>query len=128
MAAPPSTVDAASRDFTMSGPDGSDPGAVAGRATLVVHVAVRATTPWRLRPRSGGDDPDRPASGAPRLEVDDLRGHRLAVVDAARAHNRFDLPAGTCVVTTIDAGRRRSYTLTLESGASFDLHVRPGAR
>lgn len=99
-------------------------GGAAARARLVVHVAGRASAPpRRLRPRPSGSERN-PARRALRLEVDDLQGRRLAVVDDAGARTELALPAGTCVVTAIDAGRRLSYTLTLEAAASFDLHVR----
>jgi hypothetical protein len=76
-------------------------------ATLVIHVAGPHTV---------------------RLEIADLRGRRLAVVDDAGVRTELALPAGTCVVTATQAGRRLGYTLTLEAGASFDLHVRLGQR
>ena len=55
---------------------------------------------------------------------------RLQAILAAgtRQARRVPLPAGTYRVNA-DAGTvRRSYTMTLEPGASFDLHLRLGLR
>lgn len=62
-----------------------------------------------------------------RLRIEDLHGHRMLAVDDAGPLLEVPLPAGTYRVDA-DAGMlRRSYTMTLESGTSFDLHLRLGA-
>ena len=63
-----------------------------------------------------------------RLSVEDLQGRRVLAVDDAGPLLEVPLPAGTYRVNA-DAGTvRRSYTMTLEPGASFDLHLRLGLR
>ncbi len=60
------------------------------------------------------------------LQVHDLQGRRLAEIPDAGVLTRISLPAGTCVVTATRRGVRRGYTLTLEPGLSFDLHLNRG--
>lgn len=58
------------------------------------------------------------------LRIDDLQGHRLHTVDDAGPLVDVPLPAGTYQVS-VDLGQvRRSYTMTLEPGTSFDLYLR----
>lgn len=77
----------------------------------------------RLRARySSGWQPD--ARLPLQLEVDDLQGQRLGAIDDAGALTDLPLPAGTYRVNAIRGNLRRSYTLTLEPGASFDLYLR----
>jgi hypothetical protein len=58
------------------------------------------------------------------LQVDDLQGHRVLEIEDAGPLTDIPLPAGTYQVS-VHLGRvRRSYTMTLEEGASFDLHLR----
>ena len=57
------------------------------------------------------------------LRVDNLLGHRLAEFQDAGPVTQITLPAGTCVVTAIRGDMQRGYTLTLEPGRSFDLHL-----
>jgi hypothetical protein len=79
----------------------------------------------RLRARCAGGA--RRAAAAPlALRVGDLQGRRLADVHEAGPLTAFDLPAGTFVVTARCGHARRSYTLTLEPGASVELHLRFG--
>lgn len=60
------------------------------------------------------------------LEIQDLQGNRLLALDNAGALIDVALAPGTYHVTTELAGTRRRYTIALERGASFDLHLRPG--
>ena len=76
----------------------------------------------RLRQRYAG------GRAAPRrlplvLQVDDLQGRRLLAIEDAGALTDLPLAAGTYQVGVTLGGCRRSYTLTLEAGASFDLHL-----
>lgn len=59
-----------------------------------------------------------------KLQVDDLQGQPLRAVDDAGPLTCLPLPAGTYRVTALCGDLRRSYTLTLEPGASFDLYLR----
>jgi hypothetical protein len=58
------------------------------------------------------------------LEIHDLQGQRLLALDDACPLVEVTLPAGTYHVSTDLAGARRSYTVALERGASFDLYLR----
>ncbi len=60
------------------------------------------------------------------LQIDDIWGHRVFATDAAGRLMRVLLPAGTYQVTAHRGGVRRRYTMTLEEGVSFDLHLRLG--
>jgi hypothetical protein len=66
-----------------------------------------------------------PPDGPPlNLRIDDLQGRRLYTVDDAGPLVDVPLPAGTYQVS-VDLGQvRRSYTMTLEPGTSFDLYLR----
>jgi hypothetical protein len=76
----------------------------------------------RLRARYPGGP--RPAPHVPlRLRVEDLQGRRLRAIDTAGALTEFPLPAGTYHVTAILGLLRRRYTMTLEPGRPFDLHL-----
>ena len=59
-----------------------------------------------------------------KLQVDDLQGQRLGAIDDAGPLTDLPLPAGTYRITAIRGDLRRSYTLTLEPGASFELYLR----
>ena len=63
-----------------------------------------------------------------RLIVEDLQGRRVLAVDDAGPLLEVPLPAGTYRVNADAGTERRSYTMTLEPGASFDLHLRLGVR
>jgi len=70
---------------------------------------------------SSGRRPD--SRSALALRVDDLQGRRLGDIgDAGRLTELF-LPSGTYVVTATAGEVRRSYTLTLLPGLSFDLYL-----
>lgn len=58
-----------------------------------------------------------------RLCIEDMQGRRVLAVDDAGALLDVPLPAGTYRVNADSGSVRRSYTMTLESGSSFDLHV-----
>jgi hypothetical protein len=58
------------------------------------------------------------------LQIDDLQGHRVHAVDDAGPLIDVFLPAGTYHVSVHLGKVRRSYTLTLEPGTSFDLYPR----
>jgi hypothetical protein len=57
------------------------------------------------------------------LRIDDLQGHRMHAVDSAGPLVDVPLPAGTYLVSVHLGPVRRSYTMTLEPGASFDLYL-----
>ena len=59
-----------------------------------------------------------------KLQVDDLQGHQLRAVDDGGPLTDWPLPAGTYRITATCGDLKRSYTLTLEPGASFDLYLR----
>lgn len=82
-----------------------------------------ASTLKRLRALCSNDprhDEQVPVS----VEIDDLQGNRVVAIDAAGRLIRMRLPAGTYQVTAHRGKVRRRYTMTLEEGASFDLHLR----
>jgi hypothetical protein len=58
------------------------------------------------------------------LQIDDLEGRRVHTVDDAGPLVDVPLPAGTYQVSVHLGTLRRSYTMTLLPGASFDLHLR----
>ena len=58
------------------------------------------------------------------VEIDDLQGNRVLAIDAAGPLIRMRLPAGTYQLTAHRGKVRRRYTINLEEGASFDLHLR----
>jgi hypothetical protein len=98
-------------------------------ARLLIHAegaigdaGSAASALRRLRARYPGGP--RPAPPMPlRLRVEDLQGRRLRAVDTAGTLTEFPLPAGTYHVTAILGPLRRRYTMTLEPGRSFDLHL-----
>lgn len=72
-----------------------------------------------------------PANPTPRplplqLQVDDLLGQRLHAVADAGHLTDLSLPAGTYQVAAQLGNYRRSYTMTLEPGTSFHLHLHFG--
>lgn len=58
------------------------------------------------------------------VRIDDLAGNRVFAVEDAGPLIRVALAPGTYQVTARRGEVRRSYTLNLMHGASFDLHVR----
>lgn len=58
------------------------------------------------------------------LQIADLQGKRLLVVDDAGPLTEVSLPAGAYQVTAQLGEVRRGYTLTLAQGALFDLYLR----
>jgi hypothetical protein len=59
-----------------------------------------------------------------KLQIDDLEGRRVHTVDDAGPLVDIPLPAGTYKVSVHLGKLRRSYTMVLLPGASFDLHLR----
>ncbi len=89
-----------------------------------VHANAALDSPLsRLRGRHSVG-PVRGTHGGLSLHVDDLKGQRLATVERAGALTDLSLPPGTCVVTATTGAVRRGYTLTLQAGHSFNLHLR----
>ena len=58
------------------------------------------------------------------LEIHDLHGRRVLALADARPEVDVTLAPGTYHVSTQRGGARRSYTITLERGGSFELHLR----
>ena len=58
------------------------------------------------------------------LQIADLQGKQVMVIDDAEPLTDVSLPAGAYQVTAHLGKVRRDYTLTLASGASFDLYLR----
>lgn len=59
-----------------------------------------------------------------RLQIVDFRGDQVFAAEAAGLLIEVPLPAGTYHVTATRGMVRRSYTMTLEQGVSFDLYLR----
>jgi len=58
------------------------------------------------------------------LRIDDLRGQSMLAVEDAWPAIDVILPPGTYHITARLGELRRGYTVTLESGRSFDLYLR----
>lgn len=58
------------------------------------------------------------------LQIADLQGKQVLAIDDAEPLTDVSLPAGAYQVTAHLGKVRRDYTLTLASGASFDLYLR----
>ncbi len=58
------------------------------------------------------------------LEIHDQRGHSVLALDLAGSLVDVALQPGTYRVTAWRGTTRRSYTVALSPGTSFDLHVR----
>jgi hypothetical protein len=100
-------------------------------ARLVIHAEHLASASGRpfdppLR-HTRTSDPGGARNGqrAPlSLRIDNLKGLRVHAVDDAGPLIDVPLPPGTYHVTMQFGTVRRSYTMTLEPGASFDLYLR----
>jgi hypothetical protein len=69
-------------------------------------------------------DVPRPVERAPlSLQIDDLQGRRVLDIDHPGPMIELSLPGGTYQVTAQLGKVRRGYTLTLDHGATFDLHL-----
>lgn len=100
----------------------------ASTAELLVHchaaIAPSGIESVLQRWRGRGTQPLHPGRHGPlALQVDDLQGQRLADFGDAGLLTRIRLPPGTCIVTASSGALRRSYTLTLEPGRTFHLHL-----
>jgi len=58
------------------------------------------------------------------LQIHDLQDQKMLSIDAAGPLVEVTLQPGTYHVSTRLSGVKRGYTITLESGATFDLHLR----
>jgi hypothetical protein len=74
--------------------------------------AIHATGPWS----------DKRATL--RLQIDDLQGHRVHSADHVGPLLDVTLPAGTYHISVQHGKFRRKYTMALEPGTSFNLHLR----
>ena len=63
-----------------------------------------------------------------RLKIEDLHGHPVLAIEDGGPRIELALPAGTYQVTAQVGEERRNYTMTLDQGQSFDLHLRFGSR
>jgi hypothetical protein len=59
------------------------------------------------------------------LTVQELEGRRVATFEPAGSLTQLRLPPGTYVVMASNGSERRSYTLTLGAGTSFEVYVDP---
>jgi hypothetical protein len=96
-----------------------DPPAPAGCGAFARALRRLAGRAWRGRARR-----------APLLrmvQVDDLLGRAFFASDSSRVAVELPidlpLPAGTYHVTVDGSGQQRRYTVTLEQGATFHLHL-----
>jgi hypothetical protein len=96
-------------------------------ARLVIHAAngpdsvlrraFQRLVGWLIGPR-----PDR--RGLPlKLTVQDLEGHRISTFEPSGPLTKLRLTPGTYVVVASNGSERRTYTLTLSAGTSFELYV-----
>jgi hypothetical protein len=74
---------------------------------------------------SDGADHDRASL---RIEIHDLKGHRILTVDDASPLLDVSLPAGTYHVSTQLGPLKRGYTMSLQAGGAFDLYLRLAAQ
>jgi hypothetical protein len=108
-------------------PPGPAPGVA---AHLLIHATAgngrsgRFELPLRRLLARHVDDPWHDESVPLRLRIDDLQGNQVVAVDDAGPLVDVPLTAGTYRVNVQRGPLRRSYTLTLEQGTSFDLHLR----
>jgi len=105
--------------------------AAVSAARLLVHAeddvgarGKRFESPLRRLRALYADGPWRDERAPLCLHIDDLLGRRVLAIDDAGPLSDVPLPAGTYNVTVRLGKVRRSYTIVLEQGASFDLHLR----
>jgi hypothetical protein len=99
-------------------------------ARLFIHshdsadVARSRLTSWlgKMHVRHSPSAPPEPLC----LCVEDSRGRTVFAIGDAGPLVELPLPPGTYQVTAHRGRSRRGYTLTLESGTSFDLHLSTG--
>ena len=99
-------------------------------AHLLIHAheGVRtgsgrfAWMPSRLRAMASDRLPSHPAAPTG-VRVQDLQGHEYFAADDARSLIDLPLPAGTYHVTLRQGELQRRYTVALEHGTRFDLHL-----
>lgn len=107
-----------------------EPHAGTAPAHLLIHAHEGMRTelrrfawmPLRLRAMA----PDHllsPATAPTGVRVQDLQGHEYFAADDARSLIDLPLPAGTYHVTLRQGELQRRYTVALEHGARFDLHL-----
>ena len=58
------------------------------------------------------------------VQIDDLQGNPVLAIAAAGPLVEVPLPGGTYHVTARRGKLLRAYTMTIQQGASFDLHLR----
>lgn len=63
-------------------------------------------------------------SGLMRVQINDLQGQQVFGVESAETLLDIPLPAGTYHVIVQRGKVRRSYTMAIEPGTSFDLYLR----
>jgi hypothetical protein len=105
--------------------------AAVSAARLVVHAedegraqGKRFELPLRRLRALYADGPWHDEQAPLCLQIDDLQGRRVLAIDDAGPLSDVPLPAGTYQVTVSLGKVRRSYTMVLEQGASFDLYLR----
>lgn len=100
-------------------------------ARLLIHAAdggnairgVLACVLLRVRTLVSGSVQRRPPVPVG-VQIDDLQGRQFFASDDARSLLNVPLPAGTYHVTARRGDSQRRYAVTLEQGATFDLHLR----
>ena len=96
------------------------------RAHLVIHAGPRLLGRWQALPRFAGWLVGRTHTrGGPSLNltVQDLEGHRIGIYEPADPVTRLRLTPGTYVVVASNGSERRTYTMTLSAGTSFELYI-----
>lgn len=91
-----------------------------GRSALPLFLSrLRA---WATAAKSG-----RPAAPVG-LRIADLQGRQYFTANELPSVIDLPLPAGTYHVTVSHGGQHRRYTVALEQGITFDLHLRGAAQ
>lgn len=92
--------------------------------TAPAHLRIHAHEGVRTGPRRFAWMPSRLRAMAPTgVHVQDLQGHEYFAADDAQSLIDLPLPAGTYHVTLRQGELQRRYTVALEHGARFDLHL-----